>query len=209
MSERCIRMISKGEADVNVAHDRLGFSGYAIVFNSPSQDLGGFKEIIAPSAVTRTLKSGANVDALVDHQRSASSILGSTDSGLLTLRADRRGLRIDLSPPDTTDAIDLLKRVKAGLIKGMSFAFRVARDPATGEQTGADWNEDDDGTIIRTVNDMTFDEVSIVLNPAYVQTEIQARSHGLDVAALEEFRASRTWKPSLGLRERMARASMR
>lgn len=208
LNDLCIRTISARTAKIDVSADQRKLTGYAIVFNSLSEDLGGWREIIAPGAVTRTLKAGTNVDALVDHRRESGTVLGSTDSGLLILRADRHGLYVDIAPPDTTVARDIVTNVKAGLVKGMSFGFRLVRDPATGEAQGVSWDEMDDGTIVRTVKDMTFDDVSIVLNPAYAQTEIHARSRALDLEAVKEFRGS-TWKPSLGLRERMARASMR
>lgn len=206
--DRFIRTISARKAGVDVAADEKHLTGYAIVFNSLSEDLGGWREIIAPAAVDRTLKAGTNVDALVDHRRETSTILGSTDSGLLTMRKDRHGLHVDIYPPDTTAARDVVTNVKAGLVRGMSFAFRIRRDPATGEALGVTWEETEDGTFVRTVHDMTFDEVSIVLNPAYEETEINARARALDLQAFTEFRST-AWKPSLKLRERMIRSGHR
>ena len=71
------------------------------------------------------------------------------------------------------------------------------------------WEEDSEGRLIRTVTDMDFSEVSYVLNPAYLETEVSARNAAADARALEEFRSSRGWKPSLKLRERMIRAGTR
>ncbi len=208
-ADRFIRTLTVRAARMDVSSDQKHLTGYAIVFNSLSEDLGGWKEIIAPEAVDRTLKSGSNVDALVDHRRETGTVLGSTDTGLLTLRKDRHGLAVDILPPDTTAARDVITNVKAGLVKGMSFAFRVWRDPATGEPIGSTWDEDGDGVYIRTVHDMTFDEVSIVLNPAYSQTDISARAKALDHEAFLEFRAERPWAPSLKLRDQIARTGRR
>jgi HK97 family phage prohead protease len=122
--DRFIRTLSARASKVDVSADEKHLTGYAIVFNSLSEDLGGWKEIIAPSAVDRTLKAGTNVDALVDHRRETSTILGSTQSGLLVQRKDRHGLYVDIYPPDTTAARDVVTNVKAGLVGGMSFAFR-------------------------------------------------------------------------------------
>jgi HK97 family phage prohead protease len=206
----CIRTFSARASRADVSSDQRKLTGYPIVFNSLSEDLGGWKEMIMPAAVDRTLKAGTNVDTLIDHVRSTSTVIGSSDSGLMTMRKDRYGLSIDVAPPDTTVARDVVTNVKAGLVKGMSFAFRVWRDPETDEPIGAVWDPEPDreGFYIRRVYDMTFDEVSIVLNPAYKQTEISARSAALDKAAFEEHR-SKNWKPSMKLREQIARAGIR
>ena len=198
-SEIVTRFLSLRASKMDVANENR-FTGYAMAFNALSQDLGGFKERIAPSAVDRTLRDGANVDALVDHRRETNAILGSTDSGLLRLKKDRYGLAVDITPPDTTWVRDLLATVKAGLVKGMSFAFRVFPD-------GQLWDEED-GQLIRTVTDMQFSEVSIVVNPAYLDTEINARTHKIDRATFEEFMASKAWRPSLAFRERELRAKL-
>lgn len=191
------RFVTRGASKVDAAEEHR-LTGYAIVFNQPSQDLGGFKERIAPSAVDRTIRTGANVDALLDHRRETTTILGSTDSGLLRMRKDRYGLAVTITPPDTAFARDLLTTVRAGLVKGMSFAFRVFPD-------GQEW-DDEDGVLMRTVTDMEFSEVSIVVNPAYLQTEVQARNHVEDTRALEAFHNMQTWFPSLQMRERRLKA---
>jgi HK97 family phage prohead protease len=176
------RFVPLRESRVDVSADAQRLKGYAIVFNSLSQDLGGFREQIAPSAVDRTLRAGTNVDALIDHRRETSAIIGSTDSGLLRLRKDRHGLGVEITPPDTSTARDLLETVKKGLVKGMSFAFRVMPD-------GQEWDDQAEGGLIRTITDMVFSEVSIVVNPAYLETEISARIAAADVRALQAYRA--------------------
>lgn len=191
------RFLPARAAKVDATDDRV-LTGLAITFNRLSQDLGGFVERIAPSAVDRTLRTGTNVDALVDHRRETSTILGSTDSGLLRLRKDKDGLLVEIRPPDTSVVRDLLQVVKAGLVKGMSFAFRVMPD-------GEEWDEESD-QLVRTVTDMQFSEVSIVVNPAYLQTEISARNAREDKRALEAFESLKAWKPSLAFRQRQIRA---
>lgn len=199
--ETLTRFVELRASKVDVDGERH-LTGYAIVFNRWSQDLGGFIEQIAPSAADRTLRDGQNVDALLDHRRETTTILGSTDSGTLKLRKDSYGVKVDIYPPDTTIARDTIANVKAGLPKGMSFAFRVMPD-------GQTWDEDQaTGLFKRTITDMTFSEVSIVVNPAYLDTEINARNHDLDRRSLEAFKQQQ-WKPSLKFRERQLRAGMR
>ena len=182
-----------------ISADERELSGYAIVFNSLSQDLGGFKERIAPSAVDRTLRGGKNVDALLDHRRESLTILGNTDTGTLRMTKDRDGLRVRITPPNTSAAKDAIEVIRAGLVKGMSFAFRVWPN-------GDDW-EEEDGLLVRTVTDMEFSEVSVVVNPAYLDTEISARTATADAAALAAYRQDRGWRPSVAFRERQLRAS--
>src|SRR6185295_5700179 len=116
--------------------------GYAIVFNALSQDLGGFREIITPEAVDRTLSEALDVRALVDHD--SGKVIGRTRSGTLALRKDRKGLSVEIDPADTTAGRDILESVRRGDISGMSFAFRTLTD---------NWRKED-GETIREVLDM-------------------------------------------------------
>lgn len=144
--------------------------GYAIVFNTLSVDLGGFRERILPQAVQRPLREGADVRALVDHD--ASKVLGRTTVGTLRLRADARGLLAEIDPPDTTIARDLIESVRRGDISGMSFAFRVPNEPPEA------WGRED-GQVIRTVSDMELYEVSVVSFPAYPVTDVTVAQRSL------------------------------
>mgnify|MGYP000036950462 CR=1 FL=1 len=192
------RFLDLRAAKVDVTEDRV-LNGYPIVFNSLSQDLGGWRERIAPEAVDRTLREGTNVDALLDHRRETTTILGSSDTGLLRMTKERSGLKIRITPPDTTWVRDLMTVVRAGLVKGMSFAFRPMPE-------GTDWDEED-GMLVRTVHDMKFSEVSIVVNPAYLDTSISARTAAEDKRALEEYLSvARGARRSLVHRERLLRA---
>jgi HK97 family phage prohead protease len=125
--------------------------GYGVVFNALSVDLGGFREIIAPEAIDRTLNEGLDVRALVDHD--SSKVIGRTRSGTLRLRKDSRGLHIEVEPDEEISyARDIMRAVARGDVSGMSFGFRVVDDS---------WNYDDK-VPVRTVTDMRVSEVSIV-----------------------------------------------
>jgi HK97 family phage prohead protease len=143
--------------------------GTAIVFNSLSYDLGGFREIIHPQAVDRTLKEGIDVRALVDHE--SSKVMGRVTAGTLLLRKTAKGLVIENDPPDTSYARDLLVSIDRRDVTGMSFGFRVT--------PGGDAWRQDDGEIIRDVFDMVFREVSFVTFPAYEATDVREAQRSL------------------------------
>jgi len=150
------------ETRADVGDDRK-LRGTAIVFNKRSLNLGGFFEIIRPQAVDRTIESKAEVRALVDHETRL--VIGNTSAGTLGLKKDKTGLRVDIDVPNTTYGKDLVEVVRRGDVHGMSFRFRVMPD-------GDEWDILPDGTLIRYVNDMQFDEVSAVTFPAYTDTQI-------------------------------------
>lgn len=157
------------------ANQRRELSGYPIVFNKLSVDLGGFREIIAPSAAERMMTERSDVRALVDHD--SGRIIGRRSAGTLTLKVDRRGVYVEIDPPETSAGRDIYESVSRRDVTGGSFAFRVLTD---------DWRLED-GMPIRTVEDMTVSEVSPVSFPAYPDTQI----HAADVAAK---RARETWQ---------------
>ena len=142
-------------------------SGYAAVFNSLSDDLGGFREKIAPGAFRGALK-GSDVRALINHD--PSQIVGRTGVNL-ALKEDDRGLFMELTPPPAgSERFDQLARdIESGLITQQSFGFTVRTD---------EWTEDKKKqTVTRTLKeiDQLFD-VSTVTFPAYPDTTVALRN---------------------------------
>ncbi|UAN42635.1 MULTISPECIES: HK97 family phage prohead protease [unclassified Enterobacter] len=141
--------------------------GYGSVFNSRSEPLWGFREIIKPGAFDDVL--GDDVRGLFNHD--PNFILGRSASGTLTVSTDERGLRYDIEAPDTQTIRDLvLAPMLRGDINQSSFAFRVARD-------GERWYEDEDGVVICEISRFSrlFD-VSPVTYPAYTEADYGVRS---------------------------------
>jgi len=171
------RRTGHGELRVEDARKRR-LGGYAIVFNKWSEDLGGFREQIAPDAVNRTLKENIDVRAFFDHD--SGKVIGRLTAGTLRVEKDKRGFRVEIDVPDTSVGNDLMVSVERRDITGMSFGFRVAAG-------GSEWEEDADGNVTRTISDMRVHEVSVVSMPAYPDTSIAVRS-------LQAFQAER--KPS-------------
>ena len=141
-------------------------TGYAAVFNRLSEDLGGFREKIAPGAFSKTIKE-SDIRALFNHD--PNFVLGRTKNNTLSLMEDDRGLRVSIKPPDTTWARDLQLSIQRKDIDQMSFGFRVLRDK------GEEVETDKEGNIVVTLKEVRLFDVSPVTFPAYPQTKISAR----------------------------------
>ena len=140
--------------------------GHAAVFDSWSEDLGGFREKIAPGAFTETLKD-ADVRALFNHN--ADIVIGRSKSGTLRLKEDKVGLAIEVDPPDTQAGRDLVVLMERGDIDQMSFGFRTVRD---------EWShpEDNNQPSERVLMEVELFDVSPVTFPAYPDTDVAVRS---------------------------------
>jgi len=146
------------------------FSGYAALFNSPSEPLP-FTEVIAPGAFKRSLKSRNDVKMLWNHD--SGSVLASTRSGTLSLVEDERGLKVTAVLPDTTAGRDARELISKGIVDAMSFGFSV---PAGGDS----WSNDGS---TRTLKSVRLHEVSVVAWPAYAATGGTVSVRALDKVA--------------------------
>lgn len=141
-------------------------AGYAAVFNSRSENLGGFFEEIAPGAFDGVLEN--DVRALIDHD--SGRVLGRSSAGTLRISVDATGLKYEVDLPDTQEARDLLTLIKRGDVRESSFGFTVAH-------RGDDWAENEDGQIIRTIHKVQrLYDVSPVAFPAYPAATVAMRS---------------------------------
>jgi hypothetical protein len=144
--------------------DKMTFTGYAAVFNSPSEPLP-FTEYIMPGAFKRSLKSRNQIKLFVNHNMDR--VLASTRSGTLKLSEDSKGLLAEAQLPPTTDGRDLSILMQRGDVNSMSFGFSV---PARGDK----WS--DDG-MRRELHQIRLHEVSIVTGfPAYEATTATVRA---------------------------------
>mgnify|MGYP003627607520 CR=1 FL=1 len=147
--------------------------GYAAVYDSLSQDLGGFKEKITRGAFAESLRQNDEVHALFNH--SDDKILGRRGSGTLKLWEDDHGLRVEITPPNTTLGNDVVELLRRGDLVSMSFGFYNTKDS---------W-ENRDGEDIRTIESAKLFDVSVVTNPAYQSTSVGVRSA---ISSLEKFK---------------------
>lgn len=128
--------------------------GYAIVFDSPSGNMG-FIETVDPQALNGVDLS--NVFALYNHD--FNNVLGKTGKNL-TLSVDEKGLffSLELLPSDE----HIFELVQQGIINKMSFSFNVESD---------EWQ--DDTRKITKIKQLQ--EISLVAIPAYQGTDITAK----------------------------------
>jgi HK97 family phage prohead protease len=138
---------------------RPKITGYTAVFNSESQDLGGFIETIRPGAFVETIRTD-DVRALFNHD--PSNILGRNTAGTLKMKEDERGLYVEIWVDDTQIGRDVHASVKRGDITGMSFGFRTLADNWKGEN-------------LRELIKVQLFDVGPVTYPAYLATTAGAR----------------------------------
>lgn len=153
-----IRMEGEGTSDQFI-------SGYAAKFNVLSEDLGGFREKLAPGCFTQTL-SEDEICSFWCHL--SSQPLGNTAAGTLTLMQDEFGLAFRNKLPDTQPGRDAYTSIKRGDVRGVSFGFETIDDL---------WAVDpESGQVIRTLLVAKLQEISPTPIPAYKQTSVAARS---------------------------------
>lgn len=152
---------------INIRDDSVEIEGYVNAVERNSKPLmsrmGKFIERIKAGAFTRALKRNDDVHVLLNHDRQRD--LGSTKQGNLELAEDNIGLRAKCTITDK----DVMEKARRGDLVGWSFGFSDL-DVTNGVENGM---------LIREVNDLDLDEVSILDRsrvPAYDGTLIMARS---------------------------------
>ena len=172
LSKMETRIVDVDEFEVREDSDGMHLEGYAALFDSRSENLGGFTETIEPGAFRSSLKARNDIKLLWNHDTGA--VMGSTRAGTLSLVEDGRGLRVSATLPDTTHGRDARELVKRGDVTGFSFGFSM---PARG---GDSWNSDGTERVLKSVR---LHEVSLTPFPAYQQTNGTASMRGLDKIA--------------------------
>lgn len=143
--------------------------GYTAVFNKFSEDLGGFREKIAPGAFRACLKQ--DVRALVNHD--SNFLLGRSTAGTLRMAEDPIGLRVEIDLPDTSIGRDTAESVRRGDLTGMSFSFVADRDSWDHKASPAE-------RTLLSIRDLY--DVGPVAYPAYTDTSTAMRSGAIVIA---------------------------
>lgn len=144
--------------------DKRSIGGYAAVFNSRSQNLGGFVEVVERSFFNKSRSDGWP-DVLARYNHDDNMLLGTTGGGTLRLDVDDTGLLYDVEPPAArSDVVELVER---GDVRKSSFAFRAFED---------DWSMTDQGFPQRDLISGQLVDVAPVNLPAYQSTSVSMRS---------------------------------
>jgi uncharacterized protein len=179
------RMLSADNCEFRVEGEGEGaryLRGSFAVFNSPSEDLGGFIEYLQPGAFRDVL--GEDVRALFNHD--PSQLLGRTTNGTLTLEEGDTAATYQVELDTDHVAEFVARKVARRDVTGNSFAFAVAE--------GDDEWRMEQGLMVRRIHRVArLLDVGPVTYPAYRATMVSARA--LDVASYQlGFDVGKYWK---------------
>lgn len=167
-----LRVATSGDPEKK---DELVITGYAALFDSRSEDLGGFVEEIDRGAFAEALnREDLDVRFLINHD--SNLVLARSRSGTLELTEDERGLRIYARVAPYSYAEDLRIAIERGDVDQMSFAFTTEEDS---------WSKTEDGANLRRVQRVKdlFD-VSVVTYPAYPETKTEVLQRAMQRGAV-------------------------
>ena len=161
--------------------------GYAVVFNERSLFLPDWnkgrmvEEVMMPGSITEELIAKSDVIANIDHDNRRMVARSINGEGSLHLSLDEHGLKFSYEAPMTNDGEAVLQGVRRGDYRGCSFAYTCDED------TGVHYekNEKDSRALIRYVDEVNgLYDVSVVIHPAYPQTNVDSRAAVLDGALM-------------------------
>ena len=174
-----MKEIRLGDNATTSTSESRHIEGYAIVFNSLSNNLGGFREIIEQGAITDELIKNSDILCLMNHDIKKGVLARSYQGrGSLKLDIDEHGLHYSFEAPKTALGDEVLEGIRRGDISKCSFAFVCGED---------NWTKDENGEYIRHVKKIkNLYDVSLVYHPAYEETEVKADTRGLDELKAQE-----------------------
>lgn len=152
--------------------------GYAAVFNSRSEDLGGFIEVLEPGAFEDALRAEPDVSLLYNHDDA--TVMARTTAGNLEVEEDDRGLRVwarvDMADPDVARMVG---KMNAGVVSQMSFRFTL--------NPGGDEWDTSNGTPIRIIKRggiKRLYEVTVTPFPAYPESKAAVFERAVELGRL-------------------------
>ena len=180
MDKKQLEIRNLGHLEVRADENSRKIEGCAIVFDTPSVDMG-FTEVIERSAITQELID--NSDIYLNFNHDDNKILGRWNKGHGSLNIELRedGVWFSIDAPKTDLGDEVLEYLKRGDVDKCSFCFWMDLDDEEAET----WTYED-GVALRTIHKIAgLHDVSIVWDPAYDTTQVSARS----LEKLNELRA--------------------
>ena len=161
-----------GELQIEVS-DRL-VSGYAVIFDTWSNDLGFYEKILKGAITEETIKR-SDVICKLNHDDQKVLARSKYGEGSLILEVDEKGLKYTFEAPKTQYGDELLEYLRRGDITGSSFAFTIAEG---GDEFSYQWpfDKDADPVLCREISkvDKLFD-VSPVFRSEEHTSELQSQ----------------------------------
>lgn len=179
MSTEVERRFTAGRVELRATKsESRTIGGYAAKFNRPSQNLGGFIEVVDRGFFNKARGDGwPGVLARYNHEDNM--LLGTTAARTLRLDIDNEGLTYEVDLPQ--HRADVFELVERGDVQKSSFAFVAFED---------DWGMSDQGFPQRTLLSGALRDVAPVNTPAYEDTSAGLRSLAEKFEAdLEEVRS--------------------
>lgn len=138
--------------------------GYAAVFNRPSENLGGFVEVVDARAFNKSQGDGwPSVLARFNHEDNM--LLGTTSARTLRVAVDNVGLSYDVDVPESRQ--DVLELVERRDVQKSSFAFQAYED---------NWSLSEHNFPERRLLGVRLVDVAPVTLPAYADASVGLRS---------------------------------
>ena len=142
--------------------------GLAVPYNKQSEDLGGFREVIALDAFREDVESGKAIAMLWQHDPAHPISKTTARVSPLLLANDARGITFEQEARSLTP--EQRQRIEDGVVDTMSFGFRVRK--AANET----WQELTGGRYLRTVLKAELLEISPVTFASYRHTKVAVRN---------------------------------
>jgi len=185
--------IIRRNIEIRAAEDSRRIEGVAVVFESWSRDLGGFKEMIRSGAITQELLDNSDVIANINHDDSLMVARWNRGNGTLSLELKEDGLHFSYEAPETERGNQLLWDIRHKNITECSFAFSLPNN-----DTCQRWYRGENNELCREILEIGgLYDVSVVNVAAYPATsvdnreqiDIEAITRSLDEKEAEEKRA--------------------
>lgn len=166
--------------EIRVDKESRMIQGYAVVFDSQSEDLG-FYETIHRGAITTETINRSDVFARFNHENNKILARCKNGTGSMELQVDEKGVLYRFAAPKTALGDELLEYLERGDITASSFAFTI--DP--NDKQAEKWSNRD-GVLYRDIYHINrLYDVAPVFQPAYEATSCSKRYEDIKATAEE------------------------